>query len=121
MEHPDSGPTDGPNDISVLRDLEFELLCSKGNTKLLNYAINHIFVPLKLPNRADGTPRLEAALLRLVRDLVWPSPVVSSPRVLPMPNGRLYEDELTENSIETALAPVELGGSILFNGNQWIF
>ena len=136
MEHPGSepillapDPVDPPNDNPVLKDLQFELPPSKSNKKFLNYVINHIFVPPKLPNSADGTPKLEAALLRLVRDLArvftnclelesashvgWEiiSKMLST-------SAELYKDELTEGSIRAALDSMEPGGSILINGNQ---
>jgi len=132
MEHPDSAPLlalDGPNDIPLLRDLEFELPPSKSNTKLLDYAINHVFVPPRLPNRADGTPKLEAALLRLVRDLARAFTGRLEPGSTPHAGweviskmltafAELHEDELTENSIDAALASMGPGGSILFSDNQ---
>jgi len=136
MERPSSEPIspapdaiDLSNDNQVSRDLQFELPPSKGNRKFLNYVINHIFVPPKLPNRADGNPKLEAALLGLVRDLarrftncLKPE---SAPRVgweiiskMLSTSAELYEDELTEDSIYTALSSMEPGGSILLNGHQ---
>ena len=121
-------PVDPPIDDRVARDLRYELPPSKGNRKLLNYAINHIFVPPRLPNRADGTPKLEAALLGLIRDLAqtFTSSLKpeSTPRVgweiiskMLSASAKLYEDELTDDSINDALALMKPGGSILFNGD----
>ena len=133
MEHPDPGPLDvlepidGPTAAS--RHAAFDLQPSKANTKLLEYAINHIFVPPRLPNRADGTPKLEAALLRLVRDLAraftnrlepGSAPHVGWEMISKMlsSSAELHEDELTADSINAALASMEPGGSILFRGRQ---
>ena len=136
MEHPDSepillapDPVDPPTDNPVLKDLQFELPPSKSNKKFLNYVINHVFVPPRLPNSADGTPKLEAALLGLVRDLarVFTDRLEfdSAPRAgweiiskMLSTSAELYEDELTEGSIRAALDSMEPGGSILINGNQ---
>jgi len=35
--------------------------------ELLDYAINHIFLPPRLPNASDSSPHLEARLIALVR------------------------------------------------------
>ena len=48
--------------------LRFNTKPSVDKVELLDYAIKHIFVPPRLPNRADGTPQLENALVGLVRD-----------------------------------------------------
>jgi len=117
-------PIDPPDDNPVSRDLQFELPPSEDNREFLNYVTNHIFVPPRLPNRADGTPKLEGALLSLVRDLarrftncLKPE---SAPRVgweiiskMLSTSAELYEDELTEDSIYAALSSMEPGGSIL--------
>ena len=136
MEHPGSepillasDPVEPPNDNQVLKNLQFELPPSKSNKKFLNYVINHIFVPPRLPNSADGTPKLEAALLGLVRDLARGFTdcleLESASRVgweiiskMLSTSAELYEDELTESSIHAALASMEPGGSILINGHQ---
>ncbi len=135
MEYPSSEPIllapdsmDPPVDNPVTKDLRFELPPSKGNRKLLKYVFNHIFVPPRLPNRADSTPRLEAALLGLVRDLARAFTSCLEPESTPRvgweiiskmlsTSAELYQDELTEDSINSALASMEPGGSILFNGN----
>ena len=135
MEHPSSEPVflaqdlvDPPIDNRATSDLRFELPPSKGNKKFLNYAINHIFVPPRLPNKADGTPNLEASLLGLVRDLARAFTSSLEPESTPCvgweivskmlsTSAELYEDELTEDSINAALASMEPGGSILFNGD----
>jgi hypothetical protein len=122
-------PIDPANDDPVSVDLQIELPPSKGNRKLLNYVINHIFVPPRLPNKADGTPKLEAALLGLVRDLAREFTSCLEPESAPRvgweiiskmlsTSAELYEDEVTEDSIYAALASMEPGGSILFNGYQ---
>lgn len=38
--------------------------------KLLDYAINHIFLPPRLPNASDSSYSLEAGLIALVREVV---------------------------------------------------
>ena len=38
--------------------------------KLLDYAINHIFLPPRLPNASDSSYGLEAGLTALVREVV---------------------------------------------------
>ena len=124
-EHPSPEPVDPPIDNQVTRDLRYELPPAKGNRKLLNYAINHIFVPPRLPNKADGTPKLEAALLGLVRDLATTFTSSLEPESTPRigweiiskmlsTSAELYEDELTDDSINAALASMEPGGLILF-------
>jgi hypothetical protein len=134
MEHPGPepllalGPIDGPNNPDT-SNLELELPSSKGNKKLINYAINHIFVPPRLPNKADGTPKLETALLSLVRDLAWAFTGCIEPGSAPRVGweiiskmlsafAELHEDGLTEDSISAALASMEPGGSIVFSGHQ---
>lgn len=132
MEHPSSEPIlpapdsiDPPIENPVTKDLYFRIQPSKSNKQILNYVINHIFVPPRLPNKADGTPTLEAALLSLVSDLARAFTNrlehESTPRVgweiiskMLSTLAELHEDELTEDSINAALASMEPGGSILF-------
>ena len=122
-------PIDTPNDNPVSRDLQFELPPSEDNREFLNYVTNHIFVPPRLPNRADGTPKLEGALLGLVRDLARCFTNCLKPESAPRggweiiskmlsTSAELYEDELTEDSIYAALSSMEPGGLILLNGYQ---
>ena len=132
MEHLSSEPIllapdsiDPPIENPVTKDLyNFQIQPSKSNRKILKYVINHIFVPPRLPNRADGTPTLEAALLSLVSDLAraFTSRLESksTPRVgweviskMLSTAAELHEDELTEDSINAALTSMEPGGSIL--------
>jgi len=46
----------------------FQAMSTDDKEKLLDYAIKHIFLPPKLPNASDHSPRLEAGLIALVRD-----------------------------------------------------
>lgn len=125
MEHPDprsSLAPDGTDGLNVLPP-------SQCNIELLDYAINHIFVPPRLPSRADGNPRLEASLLRLISDLAgaFTSRLEpeSAPRVgwdiiskMLMASAKLHEDELTDKSINNALASMKPGGSTFLNKHQ---
>jgi hypothetical protein len=53
-------------------------------TNLLDYAINHIFLPPRLPNASDHSPHLEAGLIALVREFAGD---FASPRTLDLLTG----------------------------------
>ena len=98
---------------------------SQDEVELLDYAINHIFVPPKLPNRADGNPQLESALLGLVRDYAasfkdrlqqgsdarsaWESICT-----MLAASTKLHEGGLTEGSVKTAITSMVPGGEMAF-------
>ena len=44
----------------------FETMSTDEKKNLLDYAINHIFLPPRLPNASDHSPNLEAGLIALV-------------------------------------------------------
>ena len=46
----------------------FETMSTDDKRNLLDYAINHIFLPPRLPNASDHSPNLEAGLIALVRE-----------------------------------------------------
>ena len=46
----------------------FETMSTDDRENLLNYAINHIFLPPRLPNAFDHSPHLEAGIIALVRE-----------------------------------------------------
>ena len=46
----------------------FETMSTDDKENLLDYAINHIFLPPRLPNASDHSPNLEAGLIALVRE-----------------------------------------------------
>ncbi len=46
----------------------FEAMSTDDRENLLNYAINHIFLPPRLPNASDHSPHLEAGIIALVRE-----------------------------------------------------
>lgn len=45
-----------------------ETMSTDDRENLLNYAINHIFLPPRLPNSSDHSPDLEAGIIALVRE-----------------------------------------------------
>jgi len=58
-----------PRTASTRRDpVRVETMPTDDKEKLLDYAINHIFLPPRLPNASDHSPHLEAGLITLVRD-----------------------------------------------------
>jgi hypothetical protein len=129
MERPISAPSFEPDmsdtlqRISIPKALRFTITPSKDKVELLDYAIKHIFVPPRLPNRADGTPQLESALLGLVRDCAegfrdrlepgsdahtgWKSVCT-----MLATSAKLHDGELTEDSIKTAIAAMVPGGKM---------
>lgn len=46
----------------------FAAMSTDDRENLLNYAINHIFLPPRLPNASDHSPHLEAGIIALVRE-----------------------------------------------------
>ena len=46
----------------------FETMSTDDRENLLHYAINHIFLPPRLPNASDHSPHLEAGIIALVRE-----------------------------------------------------
>jgi len=106
------------------KTLRFNTSPSKHKVKLLDYAIKHIFVPPKLPNRADGTPQLENALLGLVRDCA------ESFKDNPEPGSdahagweiictmlanaiKVHDGELTEDVVNKVISSMAPGGELL--------
>jgi hypothetical protein len=53
--------------MALLQSLE--TMSTDDQEKLLDYAINHIFLPPRLPNASDYSPHVEAGLIALVRDV----------------------------------------------------
>ena len=111
--------------VPIPRSLRFNTTPSEDKAELLEYAINHIFVPPRLPNRADGSPQLESALLGLVRDCA------ASFKDHLQPGGdahsswelistmlaasiKLHEGELTEDSVKAAITSMAPGGEMAF-------
>ena len=109
--------------IPIPKSLRFNATSSEDKAELLDYAIKHIFAPPRLPNRADGNPQLESALLGLVRDCaasfkdrlqqgsdahsVWKSICT-----MLAASKKLHEGELTEDSVKTAVTSMTPGGEM---------
>jgi hypothetical protein len=134
MEHFDFGPLlagdepdvpEAPDAIPVPKALRFTFSPWRYQVNLLSYAISHLFVPPAVPNQLDVTQHLESALLGLVRDCAQ-----SFTRHLESGSGaragwqvictmltsftKLYSKGLNEDSVETALASMALGGERAF-------
>jgi hypothetical protein len=130
MEHLDFGPLlawdepdvpEAPDAIPVPKALRFTFSPSRGQANLLSYAINHLLVPPELPNELEVAQHLESALSGLLRDCAqsftrrlesgsdaragWEIICTTLTSLT-----RLYSRGLTEDSVETALASMALGG-----------
>ena len=124
MDLPSWAPPDTPDalqGIPIPKSLRFNATSSKDKAELLDYAIKHIFTPPRLPNRADGNPQLESALLGLVRDYAasfkdrlqqgsdarsaWESICT-----MLAASTKLHEGGLTEGSVKTAITSMTPGG-----------
>ena len=131
MEIPDppswfaSDTPDAMQGILIPKSLRFDTTPSKDQVELLDYAIKHVFVPPRLPSRADGNPQLESALLGLVRDYAasfkdrlqqgsdarsaWESICT-----MLAASTKLHEGGLTEGSVKTAITSMVPGGEMAF-------
>jgi len=109
--------------VPIPKSLQFNTTPSEDKVELLEYAIKHIFVPPRLPNRADGNPQLESALLGLVRDCaasfkdrLQPGSDAHSEWELICTmlaaSTKLHEGELTEDSVKTAITSMAPGGEM---------
>jgi hypothetical protein len=112
---------EAPDAIPVPKSLRFTFSPWEYQVNLLSYAINHLFVPPGLPNQPEVTQRLESALSGLVRDCAQSFTRRLESRsdaragwkiVCTMLTSftKLYSRGLTEDSVETALASMALGG-----------
>ena len=109
--------------VTIPKSLQFNPTPSKDEVELLEYAIKHIFLPPRLPSRADSNPQLESALLGLVRDcaasfkdhLQPGSDAHSAWEVIYTmlaASTKLHEGELTEDSVKTAITSMAPGGEM---------
>ena len=127
MEIPDppswfaSDTPDAMQGILIPKSLRFDTTPSKDQVELLDYAIKHVFVPPRLPSRADGNPQLESALLGLVRDCAasfkdhlqqgsYARSVWELIYTMLAASTKLHEGELTEGSVKTAITSMTPGG-----------
>ena len=107
--------------VTTSKSLRLNPTPSEDEVELLEYAINHIFVPPRLPNRADSNPQLESALLALVtgraasfKDRLQPGGDAHSAWevicTMLAASAKLHEGELTEDSVKTAITSMAPGG-----------
>jgi hypothetical protein len=127
MGNSESAPSLAPDSLDALQKIlkpkgtRPNTTPSKDEAEVLDYAIKHVFVPPRLPNGTDNSPQLESALLGFVReraesfkDRLEPGSDAHAGwdmicRMLAAA-AALHEAELTEDSIETALAAMAPGG-----------
>jgi len=113
--------------ISTPRALRFNTAPSKRQVELLDYAIKHVFVPPRLPNRADSTPQLESALFSLVKDCAESFKDCLEPAsdsraawviicTMLAASMKLYDGELTKDSVKTAISSTAPGGEMALAG-----
>jgi len=129
MENRDSVPLpaldtpNAPQKIAIPKGFRFNTTPSKVEVELLDYAIKHVFVPPRLPNRADGTPQLESALLGLVKDCAESFKDRLDPGsdaytgwdmicTMLATSAKLHDGELTEDSVKTAISSIAPGSKI---------
>jgi hypothetical protein len=122
-----SAPSLAPDRILNPKGTRPNTAPSKDEAEVLDYAIKHVFVPPRLPNGTDYSPQLEGGLLGFVRDRAESFKDRLEPgsdahtgwdmicRMLAA-SATLYEAELTENSVETALTAMAPGGEKDFAG-----
>jgi hypothetical protein len=108
--------------ISIPKALRFNgTKPSEDKAELLQYAIKHAFVPPRLPNRADSSPQVERALIRLVRDCAEGFKGRLEPKSgaqagwevickMLATAAKLHDGELTEDSVKTAITSLAPGG-----------
>ena len=117
------GPPDALRRNSTLKSLRFNATPSKDRVERLDYAIKHIFVPPRLPSRADTTPQLESALFSLVRDSAESFKDCLEPGsdaraawemicTMLAASMKLYDGELTEDSVQRAISSRAPGGEM---------
>jgi len=113
--------------ISMPKSLRFNTTPSKDKVELLDYAVKHVFVPPRLPNRADRNPQLESALLGLISDCAASFKdhleLGSDTRAawelictMLAAFAKLHDGELTEDSVKTALSSMAPGGEMAMAG-----
>jgi hypothetical protein len=134
MESPDVIPSHAPDtpdvqvEFSIPKALRFNSTKpSEDKAKLLHYAIKHIFVPPRLPSRADSTPQVESALTGLVRDCAESFKGHLEPESdaqagwevickMLATAAKLHDGELTVDSVKTAITSMAPGGEKDFAG-----
>jgi len=113
--------------IPIPKSLRFNTTPSEDKVKLLDYAIKHISVLPRLPNRADSNPQLESALLGLISDcaasfkdrLELGSDAHAAWELICTvlaAFAKLHDGELTEDSVKTALRSMAPGGEMAMAG-----
>ena len=113
--------------ISIPKSLRFNTTPSEAKVERLDYAIKHIFVPPRLPNRADINPQLESALLGLISDCaasfkdrleLGSDAHAAWELICAMLTAfaKLHDGELTEDSVKTALSSMAPGGEMAMAG-----
>ena len=120
-------PPDALQRVETPKALQFDIAPSKDQVELLDYAIKHTFVPPRLPNRGDGTPQLETALFSLVSDCAETFKDCLEPDsdtraawevicTMLAASMRLYDGELTEDSVYKAIRSTAPGGEMALAG-----